>query len=147
MQYPKSLTRLRCCNFAIKVTSVLNSFNPCTEPCESLFTAISWPSVSVPWKYSYISRFYWYQIRWELLFLWSTIYKSFCRFTLYTSPKPPSPSFLMLEKSLVAVAMVARLKNGTSKSSLCPSMFCSIITLFFFFSDKSKMVFTLYRRN
>ena len=43
--------------------------------------------------------------------------KLLCRFTLYTSSKPPSPSLLSLEKLLVAVAKVARLKKGTSKSS------------------------------
>ena len=54
-----------------------------------------------------------------------------------------SSSLLLLEKLLVVIAMVARLKNGSSRSSLWPSMFWSNILFFFIFSDNSKMHFTL----
>jgi hypothetical protein len=37
-------------------------------------------------------------------------------FTLYTGPKPPSPSLLSFEKLLVASIIVERLKKGSSKS-------------------------------
>ena len=73
--------------------------------------------------------------------------KACCRVTPYTSPKPPSPSLLLLEKLSVAVAMVARVKNVTSMSSLWLSMFWSIITLFSNFSAKIMMGFTLYIGN
>ncbi|WVZ96462.1 hypothetical protein U9M48_042100 [Paspalum notatum var. saurae] len=42
-QTPMSLTSL-----ATKTSSVLSSVNPCVEPSESLFTAISWPSERIP---------------------------------------------------------------------------------------------------
>lgn len=50
MQQPRSLTRFLCWSLAIKITSFLNSVNPCRELFESLFTAISCPSINVPWE-------------------------------------------------------------------------------------------------
>ena len=38
--------------------------------------------------------------------------------TLYTDPKPPAPIILVLEKLLVAVAMVGKSNKGNSKFSL-----------------------------
>ena len=37
--------------------------------------------------------------------------------TLYTDPKPPAPILLVLEKLLVAVAMVGKSNKGNSKFS------------------------------
>lgn len=42
-------------------------------------------------------------------------------FTLKTAPKPPSPSLLEFEKLSVALDIVAKSNNGSSKSSSCPS--------------------------
>ena len=50
VQQPRSVTRFLCWSFAIHETSFLNSSSPWLEFFESLFTAISSPSVSLPWK-------------------------------------------------------------------------------------------------
>jgi len=42
------------------------------------------------------------------------------KFTLYTGPKPPSPSLLLNEKPLVALAIVVNWNRGSSKSSFGP---------------------------
>jgi hypothetical protein len=50
MQHAKSLTRLRCCNLAINITSFLNSSEPWPEFLDSLFTAICLPSGRIPYR-------------------------------------------------------------------------------------------------
>lgn len=47
-----NVTKFLCWSLAINKTSFLNSFPPCVELFESLFTAICRPFKSVPWKYS-----------------------------------------------------------------------------------------------
>jgi hypothetical protein len=42
-------------------------------------------------------------------------------FTLYTGPKPPSPSFMLFEKLYVALAMATKSNIGNSISSF-PSL-------------------------
>ena len=51
MQQPNSLTRFLCWNFAINITSFLNSSIPCLELLESLFTAICCPFDNWPWNH------------------------------------------------------------------------------------------------
>lgn len=55
-QQPKSLTRFLCWSFATNTTSFLNSSRPCLEHLKSLFTAISWPSESLPWRRKWIKE-------------------------------------------------------------------------------------------
>ena len=54
MQQPRSLTRFRCWSLEIIITSFTNSSRPWLELFESLFTAISCPNNSSPFK------FWWY---------------------------------------------------------------------------------------
>ena len=51
MQYPRSFTRFRCWSLAMYLTSFLNSWSPCLESFDSLFTAISCPDSKIPWNY------------------------------------------------------------------------------------------------
>ena len=47
-QTPTSLTRFLCCSLATRTSSFFSSCIPWPELCESLFTAISWPSGRTP---------------------------------------------------------------------------------------------------
>lgn len=115
MQQPRSLTRFRCWSLAISFTSFLNSSIPCFESLESLFTAISCPFESLPYKF--IEKVFV-----NCIVLWSSF--SICKFLLVhinftqkTAPKPPSPSLLEFEKSSVECDIVDKSNNGSSMSS------------------------------
>ncbi|BAS88055.1 Os04g0197275, partial [Oryza sativa Japonica Group] len=49
-QTPSNRTKFLCLSLAASTSSFFNSWNPCEEVFESLFTAISSPSSSIPWK-------------------------------------------------------------------------------------------------
>ena len=49
-QKPRSLTKFRCWSLATIKISFLNSKSPCPEFLDSLFTAISCPSESLPYR-------------------------------------------------------------------------------------------------
>lgn len=51
MLHPISRTRFRCWSLAINKTSFLNSSRPCVDVLESVLTAISCPSSSLPCSY------------------------------------------------------------------------------------------------
>lgn len=53
MENPRSLTKFLCWSFAINFTSFSNSFFPWLEFFESLFTATSCPSESLPCKFTH----------------------------------------------------------------------------------------------
>jgi len=50
MQHPYSFTRLRCCTADIVAISVMNWLFPWWDATDSCFTAITLPSLSVPYK-------------------------------------------------------------------------------------------------
>ena len=75
-QKPRSLTKFRCWSLATNKTSFLNSRSPCLESLDNLFTAISCPFESLPWRYirtsqqptQYIEKFDNYDILYLVLF-------------------------------------------------------------------------------